>query len=124
MLLRCCTITAREGDNLTDLKSNTMLHKAKEDTPAQDKSRIVEKLTALLERQATPDDNFCLPLAVPTYEEHTDKKSVADFLQELQDYRHAQALKNDSPATRAARRPVWLWRTLASSPVFRQLAPL
>ncbi|KAL1484807.1 hypothetical protein MTO96_011001 [Rhipicephalus appendiculatus] len=73
-----------------------MPDKAKQDSSAPDTPRIVEQLTALLERQATPHDSFRLPLAVPTYEGHTDKKSVADFLQELQDYRDAQALTNET----------------------------
>ncbi|KAL3203996.1 hypothetical protein MRX96_011881 [Rhipicephalus microplus] len=79
MLLRCCKLTAREGDNPRYPKSSNMPDKAKEDAPAQDTSRIVEQLTTLLERQATPDDCLRLPLAVPSYEGHTDKKSVADF---------------------------------------------
>lgn len=96
MLLRSGTVTAREGESPTDLKSNIMPDKGKQDASAPDTPRIVEQLTALLERQATPADTFRLPLAVPTYEGHTDKKSVTDFLQDLQDYRDAQALPNET----------------------------
>ncbi|KAH8042593.1 hypothetical protein HPB51_024814 [Rhipicephalus microplus] len=79
------------------LKSNIMPDKAEKDPPAQDTSHIVEQLTALLERQATPDDNFRLPLAVHTYDRGTHgQKSIADFWQELEDYCNAQALTDET----------------------------
>ncbi|XP_075547623.1 uncharacterized protein LOC142582102, partial [Dermacentor variabilis] len=60
-------------------------------------SSIIAQLTALLVHQTktTPAASFRLQLAVPTYEGHKDKKSVADFLQEMQDYRDAQAITDD-----------------------------
>ncbi|XP_037499649.2 uncharacterized protein LOC119373664 [Rhipicephalus sanguineus] len=105
-----------------------MPDKGKQDASAPDTPRIVEQLTALLERQATPADTFRLPLAVPTYEGHTDKKSVADFLQDLKDYRDAQALPNETLLLRVL--PVALsgsaarWRrrqSFESWPHFEQL---
>ncbi|KAH6933468.1 hypothetical protein HPB50_015413 [Hyalomma asiaticum] len=108
-------ITAREGGNPTDLTSSTMPDKVKQDASAPDTSRIIDHLTALLERQATPADSFRLPLAVPAYEGHAEKKSVADFLQELQDYRDAQVLTNDTllqrilPVTLFGRAPKEAW---------------
>ncbi|XP_050028965.3 uncharacterized protein [Dermacentor andersoni] len=63
--------------------------------PGQDMSSIIAQLTALLEHQTNQAASFRLQLAVPTYEGHTDKKSVADFLLEMQDYRDAQAITYD-----------------------------
>nr|XP_054926039.1 uncharacterized protein LOC126530009 [Dermacentor andersoni] len=74
-----------------------MPDKKDQGAPGQDMSSIIAQLTALLEHQTntTPAASFRLELAVPTYEGHTDKKSVADFLQEMQDYRDAQAITDD-----------------------------
>ncbi|KAH6929082.1 hypothetical protein HPB50_023273 [Hyalomma asiaticum] len=77
-------MAAHKGGNPTDLTSSAMHEKVTQDTSAPHTSRIVDRLTALLEHQATPADSFRLPLAVPTYEGHTDNKLVADFSQELQ----------------------------------------
>ncbi|KAH6923063.1 hypothetical protein HPB50_021393 [Hyalomma asiaticum] len=48
--------TTRAGGNPTDLTSRIMPDKVKRDTSAPDASRIVDQLTAVLERQATPDE--------------------------------------------------------------------
>ncbi|KAH7952654.1 hypothetical protein HPB51_028187 [Rhipicephalus microplus] len=61
--------------------SNIMLDKTKDDASAPETSDTVDQLTASLECKATPANSFALPLAVPAYEGHTDKKSIADFLQ-------------------------------------------
>ncbi|XP_065308857.1 uncharacterized protein [Dermacentor albipictus] len=75
----------------------TMPDKKDQGAPAQDMCNIIAQLTALLEHQTniTPAASFHLQLAVPTYEGHTDTKSVADFLQEMEDYRNAQAITDD-----------------------------
>lgn len=116
MLLHSSKIIAHEGGNPTDLTSSTMPDKVKQDAYVPDTSRIVDDLTTLLERQATPTDSFRLPLAVPAYEGHAEKKSVVDFLQELQDYCDAQVLTNDTLLQRCC--------MLASSPVLPKLVPL
>ncbi|XP_065289646.1 uncharacterized protein [Dermacentor albipictus] len=74
-----------------------MPDKKDQGAPAQDMCNIIAQLTALLEHQTniTPEASFHLRLAVPTYEGHTDTKSVADFLQEMEDYRNAQAITDD-----------------------------
>ncbi|XP_075550307.1 uncharacterized protein LOC142583706 [Dermacentor variabilis] len=74
-----------------------MPDKKDQGAPAQDMSSIIARLTALLEHQTNiaPAASFRLQLSVPTYEGHADKKSVAGFLQEMQDYRDAEAITDD-----------------------------
>ncbi|XP_075527371.1 uncharacterized protein LOC142559698 [Dermacentor variabilis] len=97
MHLRSGKVKKGVVENHTHATTSTMPDKKDQGAPAQDMSSIIAQLTALLEHQTnlTPAASFRLQLAVPTYEGHTDKKSVADFLQGMQDYRDAQAITDD-----------------------------